>query len=105
MLHMIDREVDHTDIVSVDEGGALKGAVELLKKLAQPGGLCHAVGHNAVLVLCAGAGDDELQLGGLGDEVGAQEHDISGSGPARVGTTNPVSVGVDHELRFRGGPE
>jgi hypothetical protein len=83
----------------------LDGAVELVEKLAQPGGLCHAVSHNALLGLCAGAGDDGLSLGDPGDEVGAQEHDITGSGPARVGTTIPVSVGVDHELGRLGGSE
>ena len=79
--------------------------MELVEELAHPGGLCHAVGHSAVLGLCAGAGDDGLPLGGLGDEVGAQEHDIAGSGPARVGAAGPVSVGVDHELRHRGWSE
>jgi hypothetical protein len=58
MLHGIGGEIDRIDIVAVDEGDALKGAVELLEQLEQPGGLCHAVGHIAVLGLCAGAGDD-----------------------------------------------
>jgi hypothetical protein len=44
--------------------------VELVEELAQPGGLRHAIGHGAVLSLCAGAGDDGLPLGGPGDEVG-----------------------------------
>jgi nucleoside-triphosphatase THEP1 len=35
MLHKIG-EVDRADIVVVDEGGALEGAVELLEKLAEP---------------------------------------------------------------------
>jgi hypothetical protein len=105
MLHGIGGEVDHADVVAVDEGGALKGVVELLGQLAQPGGLCHTVGHNTVLGLCARVGDDGLPLGGPGDEVGTQEHDISGIGPVRVGTTNPISVGVDHMLRRRGGSE
>jgi hypothetical protein len=79
--------------------------VELLKKLAQPGGLGHAVCQSAVLGLSAGAIDDRLALGGLGDEVGAQEHGVNGSGAARVGTSSPVSVGVDHKLRRQGGSE
>jgi hypothetical protein len=66
--------------------------------LAYPGGLCHAVGHDAVLDLCAGAGDNMLLLGGPGDKVGAQEHDIIGCGPTRVKAANSVSVGVDDEL-------
>jgi hypothetical protein len=77
--------------------------VEFVEQLAWPRGLCHAVGHNTVLGLCAGSRDDGLLLGGLRDEVGAQEHDITGSGPTRVGTTSPVSVGVDHELQRREG--
>jgi hypothetical protein len=96
MLHRIGGEVDGTDVVAVDEGGALKGAVELVEELAHPGGLRHAVGHSAVLGLGVGAIDDGLPLGGPGDEVGAQEHGIAGSRPARVGAAFPVSVGVDH---------
>jgi hypothetical protein len=47
-------EVDYDDVVAVDEGGTLKRAVELVKKLTHPGGLGQAVGHNTVLGLCAG---------------------------------------------------
>jgi hypothetical protein len=31
VLHGIGGEVDHTDVVAVDEGGARKGAMELLE--------------------------------------------------------------------------
>jgi hypothetical protein len=102
MLHGIGAEVDGADVVAVDEGGALKGAVELMDGLAHPGGLCHTIGHSAILGLCAGVGDDGLDLG---DEVGAQEHGIAGGGPARVGAADPISVGVDHKLRRRGWSE
>jgi hypothetical protein len=44
-------------------------------------------------------------LGDLGDEVGAQEHGITESGPARVRTASPINVGVNHELRLWGGSE
>jgi hypothetical protein len=70
MLHGIGGEVDGADVVAVDEGGALKGVVELVEELVHPGGLRHAVGHRAVLGLSAGAGDDRLPLGGPRDEVG-----------------------------------
>jgi nucleoside-triphosphatase THEP1 len=33
MLHEIGREVDHTYVVAIDEGGTLEGAMELLEKL------------------------------------------------------------------------
>jgi hypothetical protein len=36
--------------------------VELVEKLAQLGGLCHAIGHNVVLGLYTGSGDDGLPL-------------------------------------------
>jgi hypothetical protein len=105
MLHGVGGEVDRTDVVAIDESGALEGTVELVEELAQLGGLCHTVGHDTVLGLSAGARDDGLPFGGPGDEVGTQEHDVTGGGPARVGTANPVSVSVDHELRRRGWAE
>jgi hypothetical protein len=43
MLHGIGGEVDRADVVIVDKGGALKGAVEFLEKLTQPRGLYHAI--------------------------------------------------------------
>jgi hypothetical protein len=105
MLHGIGGEVDDANVVVLDEGGTLKGVVELVEELAHPGGLCHAIGHSAVLGLGTGAGDDELPLGSSGNEVEAQEHGIAGGGPARVGAACPVSVGVDHKFRRRGWSE
>jgi hypothetical protein len=70
MLHGIGGEVDHADFVTIDKGGALKGAVELMEELAQLRGLCHTISHDAVLGLGAGARDDGLSLGGPRDEVG-----------------------------------
>jgi hypothetical protein len=58
-----------------------------------------------VLGLSARVRNDRLALGSPADEVGAQEHGVTGSGAARVGTARPVSVGVDYELRRRGGSE
>jgi hypothetical protein len=66
MLHGIGREVDCADVIAVDEGGALEWTVELVEELSQPGGLCHAVSHGAVLGLSTGARDDGLPLGGPG---------------------------------------
>jgi hypothetical protein len=39
ILHEIGGEIDHADVVAVDEGGVLEGVVEFLKKLAKPGAL------------------------------------------------------------------
>jgi hypothetical protein len=72
MLQGIGGEVKCADVVAVDEGGALEGVLELLEKLAEPRGLGHAVGHNVVFGLSAGAGDDEMTLQGLEDEVDVQ---------------------------------
>jgi hypothetical protein len=98
MLHEIGGEVDCADVVAVDEGGALEGTVELVEELSQPGGLCHAVGHGAVLGLSTRVRDDGLPLGGLGDELGTQEHGVTEGGSTCVWTASPVGVSVDHEL-------
>jgi hypothetical protein len=104
-LHSIGGETDRADIVAVDKGGACEGAVKLMKKLTEPRSLSHAICHNAILGLSAGAGDDELLLRGLlrgpGGEVGAEENDVAGCGPVRVEATNPISVSIDHQLRNR----
>jgi hypothetical protein len=42
MLHGIGGEVDRVDVVAVEEGGALKAAVELVEELAHPRGLLAA---------------------------------------------------------------
>jgi hypothetical protein len=76
-----------------------------VEELAHPGCLCHAVGHNAVLSLGAGARDNGLPLGGPRDKVGAQEHGIAGGEPMRVGAAGPVTVDVDHKFRRRGWSE
>jgi nucleoside-triphosphatase THEP1 len=62
MLHKIIGKVDHVDVVTVDEGGALEGTVELLEKLAKLGGLDHSFGHIVVLGLSTGVGDDRLPI-------------------------------------------
>jgi hypothetical protein len=98
MLHDIGGEVDRTDFVAIDEGGALEGAVELVEKLTQLGSLDHVLGHIAVVGLSAGVRDNRLALGVPGDEVRAQEHGLTGSGSTRVGAASAVSVGIDHEL-------
>jgi hypothetical protein len=72
----------------------------------ESGCLGDAVGHNTILGLAAGAGDDGLLLRGPGDEVGVQEHGVAGGGPVRVGAASPINVDVDHQLRsWRGSKE
>jgi hypothetical protein len=100
MLHGIGGEVDCPEVITVDEGGALEGAMELLEKLAQPESLNHAIGHNAVLDLSFGVRDNRLSLGGLGDEVGAQEHDVTRSGPACI--KEVCHIGVKYQQHTMG---
>jgi hypothetical protein len=71
MLYEVVGEADGADVVIVDKRGALKGAVELVEKLAHPRCLGHVVSHNAVLGLDAGVRNDGLTLGDPRDEVGA----------------------------------
>jgi hypothetical protein len=76
--------------------------VQLHKQLTKPARLCHAVGYGVVLHLSDRAGDDVLTLRGIGDKVVAQEHHVARSGSTSVGTTGPVSISVDNEVRRRG---
>jgi hypothetical protein len=89
MLHEIG-EAAHVDVVAIDDGGAGKRAMKLLGQLIELG----HVGHDAVLGLSVGAGDDRLPLQGSGDEVAAWEHNVARGGLARE-TPHPVSIGVD----------
>jgi hypothetical protein len=101
MLHGTGGEVDRVDVVAIDEGGTLEGAMQLLEKLAKLGGLDHTAGHSAVLSLSAESQDDGLPLHGLGDDVGTQEHGVTKSGSARVGAISAISVGVYDEFPYQ----
>jgi hypothetical protein len=50
-LDWIGGHVDCTDIVAIYQCGAPGGGggLQLQKKLAQPSGLCHSIGHRAIL--------------------------------------------------------
>jgi hypothetical protein len=41
-------------------------------------------------------------LRGPGDEIVTQKHHVAPSGPVSVGTTSPVNISVDDEVRCRG---
>jgi hypothetical protein len=101
VLNGVGGQVDGADIVVVDQSGSRQGAVQLHKQLSKPTCLCHNVGHVTVLHLRARTGDDVLTLRGPGDEIVTQEHRIARSGSVSVGTTDPISISVDDEVRRR----
>ena len=70
-----------------------------MEQLTEPSRLSHAVGHDAVLGLDAGAGDNRLALRRPGDEAVVEEHDVARGGPARVWIARPVDISVDVKLR------
>jgi hypothetical protein len=102
VLNRVGGEVDGVDVVAVDQSGPRQGVVQLHKQLMKPTHVCHTVGHDVVLCLSAQTRDDALTLRGPGHEVVAQEQRVAQSGPASVGTTGPVSINVDNEVRRRG---
>jgi hypothetical protein len=51
--------------------------MELLEELPEPTSFSHAICHGAILSLGARSGDDVLPLGGSGDEVVIEEHNIA----------------------------
>jgi hypothetical protein len=102
VLDGVGGEVDGVDVVAVDQSGPRQGVVQLHEQLTKPAHLRHVVGHGAVLCLSAQTGDDVMALRGPGDKVVTQEHRVVRNGPASVGTTGPVSVSVDDEVRRQG---
>jgi hypothetical protein len=73
--------------------------MKLQQKLAQPGGLGHAIGHGTVLSLRTGTGDRVMPLGGSGDQVVSEEDRIAGGGAPGVGAASPISVGLHCQVR------
>jgi hypothetical protein len=53
VLHGVGGEVDGTDVVAVDKGAPEKGVMELDQELAEPRGLCHAIGCYSAAPVCS----------------------------------------------------
>jgi hypothetical protein len=68
-----------------------------LSELSEPTSFGHAVGHGEILSLGARVGDDVLTLGGVGDEVVTEEHNIARGGSACIWATHPVRIRVDRQ--------
>jgi hypothetical protein len=98
MLNRVGGEVHGADIVTVDESAPRRQTLELMKQLAQPGGLSHVVGNGAVLGFRAGPRDDRLSLVRPGHKVVPEEHRVAGRRAMSVQTSSPVSVGVGDEV-------
>jgi hypothetical protein len=77
--------------------------MELLEELTKPTGFSHVVGNGAILGLSAQAGDDVLALGGPGDEIVIEEHNIARGEPACIQATCPVRIRVERQLGGGGG--
>jgi hypothetical protein len=98
MLNGVGEEVHGADVVTVDESAPRRRTLELMEQLAQPGGLSHAVGDDAVLGFRAGPRDDHLSLGRPGHKVAPKEHRVAERGATSVRTSSLISVGVDNEV-------
>jgi hypothetical protein len=51
MMDKVGGEVDHTDVVAVDQGGPRWEVEQLLKEPTEPTHLCHTVGHGTAAVV------------------------------------------------------
>jgi hypothetical protein len=102
MLNRIGGHADSADIVAIYQRGTTKRGAKLLKKLAQPGSLGNSIGHCAILSLGAGSRDSRLTLGRPRDEVVAKKHSIARGGLARIWTTGPISISIDHRIQSGG---
>jgi hypothetical protein len=67
VLNGVGGEVDSADVVGVDESALGQRSMELLEELPEPTSFSHGTR----------TGDDVLALGGLGDKVVAEEHNVA----------------------------
>jgi hypothetical protein len=102
VLNGVDGEVDSADVIAVDESALRQKSMELREELPEPTGFSHAIGHGMILSLGTRAGDNVLTLGGLGDEVVTEEHNIARGGSTCIWATRLVRIRVDHQLRGGG---
>jgi hypothetical protein len=63
MLNGVGGEVHDTNVVAIDKSASRRRTLELMEQMAQPSGLNHNVGHDAVLGLRTGTRYDGLPLG------------------------------------------
>lgn len=84
-------EVNDTDVVRINMGGAVDRAVKLLKKLVQPAGLIDAIGHDVILAFSTRPTHCLLALEGLGDEIVPKKDTITGGGLLSARTTNSMN--------------
>jgi hypothetical protein len=77
VLNGIGGEVDGANVVTVDESAHWQWSMVLLEELPEPTSSGHAVGHGVILSLDTQSGDNILALGGPGNEVVAEEHNIA----------------------------
>ena len=77
VLDGVGGDVEGADVVAEDQGARGQWTVEHVEELTEPSRLSHAVGHDAVLGLGAGAGDNRLALRRPGDEVVTEEHGVA----------------------------
>jgi hypothetical protein len=77
MLNRVGGEVNGADVVAVDERALGERAVKLSQELSEPGRLSHAVSNSPILRLSTRAGDNQLSLGRLVDQVAAEEDGIT----------------------------
>jgi hypothetical protein len=102
MLNGVGGEVHGPDVVTVDESAARWRSLELMQELAQSGGLSHTIGDGTVLGFGAGAGDDSLPLGRLGDQVVPEEHGIARCEATSFRAANP-KLDEQHNSKLKSG--
>jgi hypothetical protein len=98
MLDWVAGHVDGADVITEDHCSSAERSVKLQKELAKPGSLSHGICNSTILGLGTGAGEGRLAFGGRGNEVGTEEHCITGCGFASVRADGPVSIGVDNQI-------
>jgi len=84
MLHQVCREIQCTDIITINECRTFKGNVQLQKQLTKPGGLGNCVSNGTVLSVSTRTGHSGLSLRRPGNQIISKEQNISRRGATSI---------------------
>jgi hypothetical protein len=76
MLHWSCREINSTDIVTVNQGGAMNQRVKFPQELAEPCSLSNDIDDGLILSLDTGARDGRLPLRGPRNQIVPEKYNI-----------------------------
>jgi hypothetical protein len=102
MLHWVHREINNTNIVTINQGGATNQRVKFPQELAEPCGLSNGISDGPILSFDTRARDGRLPLRGPGDQIVPEKYAIARGRSVSVRTTSPINIRVSNKILNRG---